>query len=344
MEKRVQVFVSSTFVDLETERQSVVQTLLKMNTFPAGMELFPASDEDKWDLIKGVIDDSDYYCLIVGARYGSEDEKTSLSYTEMEYDYAQETKKPTMVFIHGNPDSVPNGLTDKNQKKSEKLDKFKTKVMGPRNASFFASPHELSANVAVALMDLQRKRPAVGWVRGDAAMSPEIRAELAELRSSVKQSSANSNQPVFPDLEDGEDEYSFGVKFDFTGTDNVGYSASFDCKTTWNEIYSGIAPLLLHETTEARMHDALSRTLRRIGRENAEEYKDVEKVSIVEVNTTDAFSDVLVQLFALRLIERGTAKRTVNDRQKYWQLTEEGEARMMQLRARRRNSTGEVLN
>lgn len=54
------------------------------------------------------------------------------------------------------------------------------------------------------------------------------------------------------------------------------------------------------------MHDALSRTLRRIGRENAEEYKDVGKVSIVEVNTTDAFSDVLVQIFALRLIERGT--------------------------------------
>jgi hypothetical protein len=69
MDKRYQIFVSSTFADLQQERQAVMQALLSLDHFPAGMELFPASDEDQWALIKGVIDDSDYYVLVIGGRY-----------------------------------------------------------------------------------------------------------------------------------------------------------------------------------------------------------------------------------------------------------------------------------
>lgn len=336
MEKRVQVFVSSTFVDLESERQEVVQTLLKLGAFPAGMELFPASDDDKWDLIKGVIDDSDYYCLIVGARYGSEDEKTSLSYTEMEYDYAQQTKKPTMVFVHGNPDSVPVGKTDKDAEKSEKLELFRKKVMGPRNAAFFSTPHELSAHVTVALVDLQRKRPAVGWVRGDEAMSPEIRAELAELRAAAKESAVKETMPIFPDLEDGEDQYVYTVGFSYRDKNDQPFNARFECTVSWNEIFAGLAPRLLHETTEYEMGKGLNQTLTSLGEEVAYSYDDVKTVSFAKVESQDTFSDVLVQLLALGLVERGTAKRTIRDTQKYWKLTETGESRMMQLRARRR--------
>jgi hypothetical protein len=68
-EKREQVFVSSTYLDLKEERQEVIQTLLEADCIPAGMELFPASDDDKWTLIKRVIDDSDYYLVVVGGRY-----------------------------------------------------------------------------------------------------------------------------------------------------------------------------------------------------------------------------------------------------------------------------------
>jgi hypothetical protein len=48
MDKRYQVFVSSTFTDLQEERQAVTQALLSLEHFPAGMELFPASDEDAY--------------------------------------------------------------------------------------------------------------------------------------------------------------------------------------------------------------------------------------------------------------------------------------------------------
>src|SRR5258708_26313078 len=98
-EKRYQVFVSSTFLDLQEERQEVIQALLELDCIPAGMELFPSADDDQWTLIKNIIDDSDYYLVIIGGRYGSES-PTGLSYTRMEYEYALSQKKPVIGFVH----------------------------------------------------------------------------------------------------------------------------------------------------------------------------------------------------------------------------------------------------
>ena len=67
MEKRYQVFISSTFRDLELERQEVMHALLELDCIPSGMELFPAANETQWNLIKKVIDDCDYYVLVIGA-------------------------------------------------------------------------------------------------------------------------------------------------------------------------------------------------------------------------------------------------------------------------------------
>ena len=48
MDKRYQVFISSTYQDLQDARQEVSQALLKTDCFPAGMELFPAADEEQF--------------------------------------------------------------------------------------------------------------------------------------------------------------------------------------------------------------------------------------------------------------------------------------------------------
>ena len=65
-ERRYQVFMSSTFRDLIEERQAALQAVLELDHMPAGMELFPATDDSTWQLIKDVIDASDYYVVIVG--------------------------------------------------------------------------------------------------------------------------------------------------------------------------------------------------------------------------------------------------------------------------------------
>jgi hypothetical protein len=44
--------------------------IMQLNCIPAGMELFPAIDEEQLEFIKRVINDSDYYIPIIGGRYG----------------------------------------------------------------------------------------------------------------------------------------------------------------------------------------------------------------------------------------------------------------------------------
>ncbi|SBS78265.1 conserved hypothetical protein [uncultured Mycobacterium sp.] len=103
MKKRYQVFVSSTYKDLTDERAAVIQMILGLDHFPAGMEMFPAANEDQWKLIERVIDESDYYIVVVGGRYGSVDETVGVSFTEREYDYAIATKTPVLGFLHKDP-------------------------------------------------------------------------------------------------------------------------------------------------------------------------------------------------------------------------------------------------
>ena len=66
---------------------------------PAGMELFPAANEEQWKWIQRVIEESDYYIVIVAGKYGSIHPETGISYTEMEYDYAVSIGKPTIGFV-----------------------------------------------------------------------------------------------------------------------------------------------------------------------------------------------------------------------------------------------------
>ncbi|MDQ8198783.1 DUF4062 domain-containing protein [Pelagicoccus enzymogenes] len=127
MDKRYQVFVSSTYADLQHERQKVIQALMEMDCIPAGMELFPAADEEQWDFIRKIIDDCDYYLIIIGGRYGSLTEE-GISYTEKEYDYAISLGLKVVAFLHKTPDSIPVGKSDIDPSLRQKLEEFRDKV------------------------------------------------------------------------------------------------------------------------------------------------------------------------------------------------------------------------
>src|SRR5438094_150886 len=112
MDKRYQVFVSSTYEDLREARQEVMQALLELDCIPAGMELFPAANDDQWTLISRVIDDCDYYIVVIGGRYGSIG-SGGISYTQMEYEYAVSQGKPVIAFLHKDPGSLPTSKSEK---------------------------------------------------------------------------------------------------------------------------------------------------------------------------------------------------------------------------------------
>ena len=164
MEKRYQVFLSSTYEDLREERSAAILSLLKLNCFPAGMELFPSSDDSVWQVIKKTIAESDYYVLIIAGRYGSISNDGVTSWTEREYDYAQEIGKPTFVFLYKDVDDITKGKIDN----EEKVRAFREKV-GKRFCVTCDSIDSLRAEVTVALFKAIQEFPAIGWVRGNAS-------------------------------------------------------------------------------------------------------------------------------------------------------------------------------
>jgi hypothetical protein len=124
MGKRYQVFVSSTYEDLREERSEVMHALLELDCIPSGMELFPAANEDQWTLIKKVIDDCDYYVVIIGGRYGSV-HSSGKSYTQMEYEYALSKQKPTIAFLHENLGAISASKTETTEEGKQKLEAFR---------------------------------------------------------------------------------------------------------------------------------------------------------------------------------------------------------------------------
>jgi len=98
MNKKLQVFVSSTYTDLQEERQAAVEAILDAGHIPAGMELFKAG-KSQMKTIRKWIDESDVYMLILGGRYGSIEEESGLSYTELEYRYALSKNMPVFAIV-----------------------------------------------------------------------------------------------------------------------------------------------------------------------------------------------------------------------------------------------------
>ena len=175
-----QVFISSTFIDLEDERREVIQALLELDCIPAGMELFQASDDNQWALIKRVIKACDYYMVIIGGRYGSVHPVTGKSYTQMEYEFAQEMGIPTIGFVHKNPGSIAADKSEALPERRQKLEKFK-ELVKMKTVRYWETAHELSGVVSRSIVKLKETHPMPGWVK--AQTPPELQAELAAIKA-----------------------------------------------------------------------------------------------------------------------------------------------------------------
>ena len=181
MEKRYQIFISSTFSDLKDERNKVMQTIMSLDCIPAGMELFPAMDEEQFEFIKRIIDDCDYYILIIGARYGSMDEN-GVSYTEKEYDYAVSKNIPVLAFLHNDISSLPMKKADVDDELRKKLEKFRKKVEKGRLVKYWSNADELDAEVAKSLPKTIKLFPREGWVKASLQTNAETLQEINQLR------------------------------------------------------------------------------------------------------------------------------------------------------------------
>ncbi len=99
MIKKYQVFVSSTYTDLAEERRASIEAVLTSGHIPVGMEMFRGDHSDQKVIISQWLEQVDLYILILGVRYGSIDPDTGISYTEWEYNQAENLNIPRLVIL-----------------------------------------------------------------------------------------------------------------------------------------------------------------------------------------------------------------------------------------------------
>ena len=197
MEKKYQIFISSTYTDLIEVRREIAKSVLRQTEIPAAMEDFGSIDREALSYIKEVIDQCDYYVLIIAGRYGSVDE-SGISYTEQEYDYAVSKAKTVLVFIRKDISKIPIVDVDTERTKKNKLKKFREKVSKGRLVSYWDDPKVLITDVMIALGNAFRSHPGIGWIRANSIKEGQaveierlqyenqsLRAENARIRSEL---------------------------------------------------------------------------------------------------------------------------------------------------------------
>ena len=167
--RKFSIFISSTYDDLKEERQALVGVALENNFIPVGMEQFHAAPTSQWNLITKMIDECDFYLLVIGGRYGSIDEETGISYTEKEYNYAKNKGLPVLVLIKQSSAIAESekDTGDGKYDKMKRLDEFRERVKNDKNTvDFFTDLNSLKYVASPTFMNaINYVDDNAGWVR-----------------------------------------------------------------------------------------------------------------------------------------------------------------------------------
>jgi hypothetical protein len=332
MEKRYQVFVSSTYADLQEERRKVIQTLMEMDCIPSGMEIFPAADEEQWEFMKKVISDCDYYILIIGGRYGSVTPE-GISYTEKEYDFAVSIGLKVIAFLHKNPEDIPAKNTELNPELRGKLESFRRRVSEGRLVKFWSNADELPGLVALSLSKTIKTYPAIGWVRADQVANIQILNEVNDLRKRnqelenlVSRIRTQSAPPPVNNLAGLTDSVKIFGDYHW-GQDS---RASWKHTLSWGELFALIAPYLLENPNDTRVKSILGKSV----------FEKTGKSGYSIYINDQNYQTVKVQLAALGLVNLNYSQTTKGGMALFWSLTPKGKELLFQLRtARNENAT-----
>jgi len=185
-DKKYQVFISSTYSDLVDERRKALDILLMADCIPAGMEAFVATDIEQFEVIKKVIDLCDYYILIIGKRYGSVNDETGISYTEMEYEYAKSKDIPVLVFAIDDSVILSDDKKDNDTNMIESLKKFREKALSNRMVSIWKTSDDFIGKLSISIMKAKTEIIRPGWQRATDYDEGSLRREIMKLQKKNK--------------------------------------------------------------------------------------------------------------------------------------------------------------
>lgn len=141
----VRVFISSTWQDLQAERESVEAAILRMRDAAfAGMEYFGSRPETPRDASLVEVDRSDIYIGLLAHRYGS-------GITEDEYRRATQRKIPCLIYMKDDTVPIPPAHIERDPEKVKKLEALKDELKRNHTVSVFKTPDDLATKVVADL-------------------------------------------------------------------------------------------------------------------------------------------------------------------------------------------------
>lgn len=326
MQKKYQIFVSSTFRDLVEERQDTIRHILDLGHIPAGMELFPAADTEQLEYIKKIIDECDYYILIIGGRYGSMDDE-GVSFTDREYEYALDTGKPVLAFIHGDPGKISVENSDIDPRISARLKEFKDRVSTGRLVKFWSTRESLALAVLKALVKTIQDYPQTGWIRGNAAASEDILQKMNNLRNEndelVKKIRIleNSQKPKIDGLAGLEEKFSIRYTTSIStrhGQDEKDHVLQL----SWGNIFSIVGPSIISPSQPTIIKSAIKKFIQ----------DEVNSHYSVDIFSAD-IDTIKLHLLALNVIAVYKANSVKGGLSEYVEITDHGKSTLIGLKA-----------
>lgn len=145
----LRVFLSSTAKDLSECRDIVYQAIEGLEGYHCvRMEDFGAWDQTPSELCRRRVVECDLFVLLAGPLYGSLG-PLGVSYTEAEYESAQQAGKPCLVFLTEREFLIPASIAESSTLR-RKQEAFRRKV-SDRVRATFANCHEAAVKVVQAI-------------------------------------------------------------------------------------------------------------------------------------------------------------------------------------------------
>jgi hypothetical protein len=297
---------------------------MEMDCIPAGMELFPAADEEQFSFIKKVIDDCDYYILIIGGRYGSTAPE-GISYTEKEYDYARERKIHVLAFVHENPGKIALEKSEIDAGLRAKLDAFRLKVKKGKIVKMWQDAKDLPGLVSLSLSKAIKTHPAVGWVRADKVATVEALSDLNILRKRNEELERRLQEliPSLPDLAGLEDRLELHGTYQYQGYRDT---SDWEISMSWGEIFGALGPHILKCPNDSRMETYFNSVVFDIYKSRKLDPRNNWKVRDQD------FQTVKLQLMALKLVNVEMTGTSNGGQALFWFPTDLGKSTLLQIR------------
>lgn len=144
-----------------------MQEIVHSGFYGLGMEYFHAAHKPPIDQIHKNIIKCDYYVVIIAGMYGSEIDEENISYTQKEYNLAEEHGKKIIGLVCEDIDSLPRNLTERDIEKHNKLLNFISEIKKSHTICHWKDQNKIPVRIVQALLrsELEEKEEALSAYR-----------------------------------------------------------------------------------------------------------------------------------------------------------------------------------